>query len=225
MRGRVKPGRVKFASAVAAAALAAALATGAAMAQTAAGRKPAASASAAAPAKVDYAARFATLCAACHGANGRSEMALTPTLAGQPSFYAISQLFLFREGRRDNPAMAAVAKGMSDDDLRGFSELIGKLPALPPPAGAGGDAARMARGAAVAQNHRCASCHGSDYAGGAQVARLAHQREDYLQQTLKGFRAGTRVGYTPAMNEALAGLDAAQLDEVAHFLAHLPARP
>jgi cytochrome c553 len=50
-----------------------------------------------------YAQRFAELCAACHGANGRSDMAGTPVLAGQPSFYAITQLFLFREGRRDNP--------------------------------------------------------------------------------------------------------------------------
>ncbi|MDB5913729.1 MAG: hypothetical protein JWP22_2404, partial [Ramlibacter sp.] len=53
---------------------------------------------AAAPASVSYAQRFAGLCAACHGANGRTDMPLTPVLAGQPSLYAITQLFLFREG-------------------------------------------------------------------------------------------------------------------------------
>ena len=47
-----------------------------------------------------YAQRFAALCAACHGANGRTDMPLTPMLAGQPSLYVITQLFLFREGRR-----------------------------------------------------------------------------------------------------------------------------
>src|SRR6185436_5085173 len=52
----------------------------------------AASAAAAAPAN-PYPQRFATLCAACHGANGRSDMPATPALAGQHSFYAITQLF------------------------------------------------------------------------------------------------------------------------------------
>jgi len=53
----------------------------------------------------EYAQRFATVCAACHGANGRSDIPGTPVLAGQHSYYAITQLFLFREGRRGNPAL------------------------------------------------------------------------------------------------------------------------
>ena len=56
-----------------------------------------------------------------------------PVLAGQHAFYAITQLFLFREGRRSDPAMSAVAKGMKDDDLRGFSQYIATLPPLPAP--------------------------------------------------------------------------------------------
>lgn len=160
--------------------------------------------------------RFAA-CLACHGEGGVSRLPLTPSLAGQPSFYAITQLFLFREGRRQNEAMTAVAKGMSDADLRAFSELIAKLPA--PPAASASDAARSARGAAVAQRFRCASCHGADYAGGQQVARLASQREDYLNKALAEFRAGTRVGYTSAMSEALAGIEPGELGDLAHYLA------
>ena len=57
----------------------------------------------------------------------------TPVLAGQPRFYAITQLFLFREGRRANEAMTAVAKRMKDDDLRGFSDFIDTLPPVPAP--------------------------------------------------------------------------------------------
>jgi cytochrome c553 len=167
-----------------------------------------------------YAARYTAECAACHGPQGVSTMPLTPSLAGQPSFYAITQLFLFRQGRRDNAAMAAVAKGMSDADLRGFSEAIGKLP--PPPAsGMSPDKARFARGEAAARQHLCASCHGADYAGGQQVARLAQQREDYLLLALKGFKSGQRVGYTQAMNEALAGAAADDLGDLAHYLAHV----
>ncbi|WP_298934019.1 c-type cytochrome [uncultured Ramlibacter sp.] len=170
-----------------------------------------------------YAQRYAALCATCHGGNGRSEMAGTPSLAGQPGFYVVTQLFLFREGRRDNEAMTAVAKSLSDDDLRGFSELVGKMTPVPAPALAPvPDPARMARGKALVSQHLCVNCHGADLGGGEQVARLAGQREDYLALALKEFKAGKRVGYTPAMSEALGGLAAVDLDTLAHYLAHLP---
>ena len=179
----------------------------------------AAAAAAALPARGQtYVERFASVCAACHGAQGVSAMPLTPSLAGQPSFYAITQLFLFREGRRDNALMTAIAKDLSNDDLRGFSELIAGLP-TPPPPGAAADPARATRGAALAGRLHCNGCHGADYTGGAQVPRLAGQREDYLQAALRGFRAATRVGYTPAMTEALAGTTPAELDDLAHYLA------
>ena len=106
--------------------------------------KAASPANASGPAAANYAQRFAALCAACQGANGRSDMPLTPVLAGQPSFYAITQLFLFREGRRSNEGMTAVAKTLTDDDLRGFSDFIGTLPPVPaPPPTTPPDAARM----------------------------------------------------------------------------------
>ncbi len=191
-----------------------------------------ASAGPAAPA-VDYAQQYSAVCTACHGLQGRSDMPLVPSLAGQHSSYVITQLFLFREGRRqDHPlsaAMVAVAKGLSDNDLRGYSESIAKLPKWTAAEVAGiaaapaADLARWARGQRLADGHRCASCHGTDYAGGGQVPRLAQQREDYLQIALKGFRSGARLGYTPAMNEALVGIDPASLDDLAHYLAHFVA--
>jgi cytochrome c553 len=175
-----------------------------------------------AQAKPSIQERF-VLCTTCHGEGGISTQPLIPSLAGQPSFYAITQLFLFREGRRSSEAMTAVAKGMTDDDLRGFSDFIGTLPPPPAPAPGMADALRMARGSALAQQHRCASCHGTDFSGGKQVARLAHQREDYLSQTLQEFRAAKRIGYTQAMNEALAGIPPEALQDLAHYLSHLPA--
>ncbi len=171
-----------------------------------------------------HAERFAALCAVCHGPQGTSVQALTPHLGGQPSFYAITQLFLFREGRRNDhplaPAMAAVAKGMSDTDLRGFSDFIATLP--PPAAADRGprDEVRFARGQALAVKHHCTGCHGADLAGGKQVPRVAGQREDYLLLALQGFQSGQRLGYTNAMGEALAGLPAADLADLAHHLAH-----
>jgi cytochrome c553 len=170
-----------------------------------------------------YAQRYAALCASCHGANGRSDMAGTPVLAGQHSFYAITQLFLFREGRRDNPAMTAIAKTMKDEDLRGFSDFIATLPAVPaPPAAAPPDAARMARGQALAQEHRCVICHGADMSGGQQVPRIGQQHEDYLQLTLQGFRTGKRPGYTQAMGEAVGRIAPEDLDTLAYYVARFP---
>ena len=179
-----------------------------------------------APARESYAQRFAGLCAACHGANGRSDMAGTPVLAGQPSLYAITQLFLFREGRRNNEAMTAVAKTLTDDDLRGFSDFIGTLPPVPaPPTATPPDAARMARGQALAEQHKCVFCHGADLAGGQQVPRIAGQREEYLQASLRGFQSGTRPGYTQAMTAAVSQVPVADLDALAYYAARFPAPP
>lgn len=163
------------------------------------------------------------MCLSCHGEGGRSVTPLTPSLAGQHSFYAITQLFLFREGRRGNEVMSAVAKGMTDDDLRAFSELIAQLPPAPARPAAGADSSRMARGAALSARHRCASCHGAAYAGDKQVARIANQREDYLLMVLREFQSGKRLGYSTAMNETLAGISAEGLNDLAFFLANLPA--
>jgi cytochrome c553 len=175
------------------------------------------------PAAPAYAQRFAALCAACHGANGRSADPLTPVLAGQPSLYAITQLFLFREGRRSNEAMTAVAKTLSDDDLRGFSEYIATLPPVPAPAAATpADPARMAAGRTLAEQHKCLFCHGATLAGGQQVPRIAGQHEDYLRESLRGFHAGSRPGYTQAMTAAVSQIPVADLDTLAYYVARFP---
>jgi cytochrome c553 len=192
-------------------------------AKKAAGSASAAADKKAAPAKVDYGQRFAQVCAACHGANGRSDMPGVPVLAGQPSLYAITQLFLFREGRRNNEAMTAVAKTMTDDDMRGFSDYIGTLapvpaaaPATPP------DAARMAKGKALAQQHMCLSCHGADLGGGQQVPRIAGQKEEYVQASLRGFKSGQRAAYSQAMPSVVSQIPVEDLDTLAYFAARFP---
>jgi len=178
---------------------------------------------AARPPAVSYAERFAGLCAACHGANGRANDPLTPVLAGQPSLYAITQLFLFREGRRSNPAMTAVGKTLTDDDMRGFSDYIGTLPAVPPPPPATPpDADRMAKGRALSEQYKCVFCHGADLAGGQQVPRIAGQHEEYLKESLRGFHSGGRPGYTQAMVAAVSQIPVEDLDLLAWYVARFP---
>src|SRR5258708_39513372 len=75
-------------------------------------------------------------CLACHGEHGQSETENTPSLGGQQPPYALIQLFMFREKLRVFEPMNEMAKPLSDDDLRTFSDFIGKLPKPQPPADA-----------------------------------------------------------------------------------------
>ncbi len=169
-----------------------------------------------------YKERFASLCAACHGADGRSVIPGTPALAGQHGFYAITQLFLFREGRRTNEAMTAVAKTLNDQDLRGFAAVIDALPAVPPPVPATpADPARMAKARELARQHKCVFCHGDDLSGGQQVPRIGGQREEYLREALRGFKSGQRPGYTQAMGEAVSQVTVEELDTLAYYAARV----
>jgi cytochrome c553 len=159
-------------------------------------------------------------CFACHGAGGVSQTPLTPSLAAQPAFYVIAQLFLFREGRRDSKEMVEAAKGLSDDELRALGDALANLPPPPPPS-AGRDPARFARGRALAQKERCGTCHEPDYAGRENMPLLANQREDYLLKALRDYKKGVRVGYgTAVMPELVSQLRDAELQDLAHFLHH-----
>lgn len=182
---------------------------------------PAGPASAAASGNALYAERFGSVCAACHGADGRSDLAGTPVLAGQYSLYTITQLFLFREGRRTNAAMVAVAKSMTDNDLRGYSDFIGTLAPVPAPTPAAPpDAGRMNKAQVLAQQHKCVYCHGTALEGGQGVPRIGGQKEEYLRATLHGFKTGDRPGYTRAMTEALSQVPAEDLDLLAYYAAN-----
>ena len=57
------------------------------------------------------------VCAACHGSDGISSLEIYPNLAGQKEAYLATQLTNYREGERNNPIMAPMAKPLSDDDI------------------------------------------------------------------------------------------------------------
>src|SRR5450756_2982869 len=76
-------------------------------------------------------------CLACHGEHGQSETENTPSLGGQQPPYALIQLFMFREKLRSFEPMNEMAKALSDDDLRIFSDFLATLPKPVPPADTG----------------------------------------------------------------------------------------
>jgi cytochrome c553 len=159
-------------------------------------------------------------CLACHGEHGQSETDNTPSLGGQQPPYALIQLFMFREKLRVFEPMNEMAKAFSDDDLRTFSDFIGKMP-KPQPAADPGDPARMQRAQALAQQYRCNSCHNTDFSGKDNVPRIADQREDYLLKTLREYKDNSRHGYDGTMAEVLQPVTAEQIADLAYYLARV----
>lgn len=162
----------------------------------------------------------AVACFACHGERGTSETENTPSLGGQQAPYALIQLFMFREKLRTFEPMNEMAKPLTDDDLRAFSDFIATLPKPAPPADAG-DGARMAKGEALAQQNRCNSCHNTDYSGKENVPRIANQREDYLAKTLAEYKDNSRHGYDGTMADVMGAVAKEQIADLAYYIAHV----
>lgn len=66
-------------------------------------------------------------CAACHGADGNSPNDLWPNLAGQKEGYIAKQLKAFRDGNRQDPMMAPMAKNLSDEDIANLAAYYSSL--------------------------------------------------------------------------------------------------
>ena len=69
----------------------------------------------------------AAMCAGCHGPNGIAIMDMYPNLAGQKAGYLAKQLKDFKEGRRNDPVMAPMAKPLSDADMKNIAAYYASL--------------------------------------------------------------------------------------------------
>ena len=159
-------------------------------------------------------------CLACHGEHGQSETENIPSLGGQQAPYALIQLFMFREKLRLFEPMNEMAKPLSDDDLRSFSDFIAKLPKPAPPADTG-DPARIQRAQAIATQNHCNSCHKADFSGGDNVPRIANQREDYLAKTLAEYKDNSRHGYDGTMADVMGSVTPDQIADLAYYIARV----
>jgi len=159
------------------------------------------------------------LCSACHGEDGNSRIEKTPSLAGQPAFFILNQLFLMREGVRKVEAMIPIVKDLKDEDLDALSKHFSKL--APKRSDEPIDPALVKRGAEIATTRRCGSCHLPNLAGQEQMPRLARQRIDYTILTLKSYRDSPRPGADTAMSAAIAGASDADIAALAHYAASL----
>ena len=134
----------------------------------------AAPAQTAAPLARDAMAERLAACTTCHGKEGRATNAgYFPRIAGKPAGYLYNQLLNFRDGRRQNAAMAYLLEHLSDDYLREIAEHFARLDLpYPPPQTRDAAPATLARGAALVRQGdaalslpACTACHGERMTG------------------------------------------------------------
>jgi cytochrome c553 len=179
-------------------------------------------AAAAAPgADLEAGRRKAQVCAACHGPDGNATIAGTPSLAGQPVFFTHWQLIKYRDGRRKDPQMSPLAEKLDDADMADLAAFYAAQSPRPRPAAT--EAARVASGRQLAEQHHCTSCHRPGLTGQQQAARLAGQDFAYLLRLLRAFKAKTASDLDGTMTVATQPLQDDEIVSLAHFLASLGA--
>jgi cytochrome c553 len=171
----------------------------------------------------DAVGRGATLalnCTMCHGARGTSQ-ANAPNLAGQYPEVIVKQLTDYRLGDRTHTAMQALARNMSERDIRDLAAYYASLarnrnvpftdmstvPAL------------VRVGDPMRNVAPCASCHGGiEQKIGAPW--LEGMPKEYLVQQLEAFATGTRRNDSHAQMRNMArSLTPKEIDEVSAFYA------
>jgi cytochrome c553 len=189
---------------------------------------PAAPAAAPVAAKPDPAqgqARFAAVCAACHGPDGNSAVPANPKLAGQHPEYMIKQLQEFKSGKRPSPIMQGFASQLSDADMKNIAYWASSQKAKP---GFAKDknlvtlGERIYRGGiAERQVAACAGCHSPNGAGvPSQFPRVSGQHADYISSQLLAFRAGARNN-SLQMSQIAFKLSDREIKAVADYIAGL----
>ncbi len=163
----------------------------------------------------------AAVCAACHGVDGNSSQPMMPSLAGQPRQFIVTALFMFREGRRDNPQMAPFVSALSNADLNDLAAFYAAQKLAPPARQANAEV--VAKGRALTAQHNCVACHTAALTGQQHIPRLAGQQQAYLLEQLKLFKAAKRADFDGTMTSAAQALAAEDLEPLAEYLATLVA--
>lgn len=139
----------------------------------------------------------AALCATCHGAEGNSELAINPKLAGQNAAYIIKQLKDYKAGVRSNPTMSAMVLNLSEEDMEDiaawYSSQQVTLQGADPEIVELGESLYRAGNKELAVP-ACSACHSPTGRGNAPAGfpSLGGQHAEYTLEQLKNFRAGVR---------------------------------
>ena len=159
------------------------------------------------------------VCAACHGAQGYSQMQGVPSLASQPKLFLETQLVLMREGIRDVPSMKGLLDGLTDNELTAIAQYYSEFPLPKPPADR--QSALFEQGEKLSKDMRCAICHLPTFLGREQIPRLAGQREDFLYTSLQQFKNNQAMGRDSNMTASVQGVSDDDLRALSHYLSRV----
>lgn len=179
-------------------------------------------------------------CADCHGPQGHGDAARGyPAIAGMPASYTARQLQAFVEGKRANPTMRAIAKGLKAELRQAVAAYVQTLrpadaAAEPTPDDTLVDRGRrlFVYGKKISRDSwlpACRLCHGDRAQGaGSAFPPLAGQHASYLRTQLKAWKQGDRSSDPQGLMTAIAGrLDDDDIQAVAAYLAsfHVARQP
>ena len=60
----------------------------------------------------------AQTCASCHGERGNTKNSMYPKIGGQHASYLLHALKAYKSGKRQDPVMAGMVSGLSEQDMR-----------------------------------------------------------------------------------------------------------
>jgi cytochrome c553 len=132
--------------------------------------------------------KLTAMCAGCHGEDGNSQVAATPSLAGQHDAYLITAMQAYQEGTRTEPMMQALTKPLTRSQVEDIAYFYAAM--VPHGASAPGKGDPLA-GMAIAAS--CAGCHGSDgNSTDPKNPTLAGLSVEYLVAAINTYKDGSR---------------------------------
>ncbi len=161
----------------------------------------------------------AQLCAPCHGADGNSVAPIYPNLAGQNWRYIYLQLKDFKEGRRSDPIMTAMAEPLSRSEMIDVANYFAAQTANPSPFKA--DEAKVLLGKAKADENLCTMCHLGGFKGQNEIPRVAGQQYDYVVRQLQNFKTRTRTNDAGNMTSVAQSLNDMDIENLANYITSL----
>jgi cytochrome c553 len=161
----------------------------------------------------------AEACAACHGVDGNAVATMFPTLAGQNARYLYLQLKDYKEGRRQNPMMSAMAANLAKEDMQDLAAYFASQKQQRSTFKA--DPERIKAGAAKAEESLCAMCHMGGMSGQNEIPRVAGQHPDYVLMQLKNFKSRERHNDAGNMTSLAQTLSENDMENLAHWISSL----
>jgi cytochrome c553 len=155
---------------------------------------------------------LAAECAKCHGDDGNSKAAGTPTLAGQQPHYLVAAILEYHRDDRKMTSMKSITRDSDRLDLESVALYFAAQTPVQRAAPTRGDPA-----AGEPLSAMCGGCHGArGVSVDAATPSLAGQDAQYLVKSIKSYRT-TRQNW--GMQRYVANLGDKDIDNIAAFYA------